>query len=261
VIARVGHELRLALIALQFLTRVPVPAAVGYEDAWLHASARHFPLVGAVVGAIGASVLLAASLVWPWPVAVLLSIVATLIVTGAFHEDGLADTFDGLGGAVSRERALVIMKDSRLGTYGAVALLAVLALKAATLISLAAEAAAALVLAHTASRALPVLLIRALPYGGDAESAKAKPLAQRVSLAGVVVACAWVVAVALLLVAVGALPASRVALALGAACTVAWAMARWLRRRLQGFTGDTLGAAQQLGEVAIYLALGAHAVA
>jgi adenosylcobinamide-GDP ribazoletransferase len=261
VIARVGHELRLALIALQFLTRIPVPARVGYQDAWLHASARHFPLVGTVVGAIGAGVLLAVSLAWPWPVAAMLSMIATLIATGAFHEDGLADTFDALGGAVSRERALIIMKDSRLGTYGTVALVAVLALKAAALISLAAEAAVALVLAHTASRALPVLLIRVLPYAGDAESAKAKPLAQRVSRAGVVVACAWVVAVALLLVAAGALPAPRVALALAAAGAVAWAMARWLRRRLQGFTGDTLGAAQQLGEVTIYLALCAHAVA
>jgi adenosylcobinamide-GDP ribazoletransferase len=261
VISRLAHELRLVLIALQFLTRIPVPASVGYQDAWLHASARHFPLIGAVVGAIGACVLLAASHVWPWPVAVLLSMAATLVVTGAFHEDGLADTFDALGGTVSRERALVIMKDSRLGTYGTVALVAILALKAAVLVSLAALAPAALVLAHTASRALPVLLIRALPYGGDAESAKAKPLAQRVSVAGVGVACAWVVAIALVLVASGALPAPRVAVALIAACAVAWAMTRWLRRRLNGFTGDTLGAAQQLGEVAIYLALGAHTLA
>jgi adenosylcobinamide-GDP ribazoletransferase len=261
VIARAVHELRLALIALQFLTRVPVPRWVGYRDEWLHESARHFPLVGAAIGATAALALLLASMVWPWPVAVLLSMAVTLIATGAFHEDGLADTFDALGGAVSRERALVIMKDSRLGTYGTVALIVVLVLKAATLIALASDALAALVLAHTASRALPVLLIRVLPYGGDAESAKAKPLAQRVSAAGVGVACAWVVAVASLLVVTGALPAQRVALALVAACAVAWAMARWLRRRLQGFTGDTLGAAQQLGELAIYLALCAQAVA
>ncbi len=260
-IAGVRHELRLALLALQFLTRVPVPAAVGYRDEWLHACARHFPLVGAFVGVVAALVLVAAAQVWPWPVAVLLSMVATLLLTGAFHEDGLADTFDALGGAVTRERALAIMKDSRLGTYGTVALLSVLAVKASALWALGPAAGAALVLAHSASRALPVLLIRFLPYAGDAESARAKPLAQRVSAAGVAVACAWVAVLAAGLAVAGGLSVSRTVLALLAAAAVAALMARWLRRRLGGFTGDALGAAQQLGEVTIYLALCAGTVA
>jgi adenosylcobinamide-GDP ribazoletransferase len=249
------HELRLALLALQFLTRVPVPAWVGYRDDWLHQSARHFTLVGLVVGAVAALLLLGASTLWPWPVAVLLSMGATLVLTGAFHEDGLADTFDALGGAVSRDRALAIMKDSRLGTYGTVALVMVLALKAAALIALGAQAAAALVLAHSVSRALPVALIRGLPYAGDAEAAKAKPLATQVSLGGVVVAMLWALLVAGAVIGARHLTASAVLVSLIAAAVVALLMARWLRRRLGGFTGDTLGATQQLGEVAIYLAL------
>jgi adenosylcobinamide-GDP ribazoletransferase len=249
------HELRLMLLAVQFLTRVPVPAWVGYRDEWLHQCARHFSLIGLLVGAAAALVLLGASVLWPWPLAVLLSMVATLVLTGAFHEDGLADTFDALGGAVSREKALAIMKDSRLGTYGTVALVAVLALKAASLTALGAQAAAALLLAHTVSRALPVALIRWLPYAGDADAAKAKPLSTQVSIAGVIVAMSWVVAIAAVLVGVRALGATAVLLSLAAAALVALMMARWLRRRLGGFTGDTLGATQQLGELAIYLAL------
>jgi adenosylcobinamide-GDP ribazoletransferase len=253
------HELRLALLAVQFLTRVPVPAWVGYRDDWLHQCARHFPLVGLFVGTVAALVLLGASALWPWPLAVLLSMVATLLLTGAFHEDGLADTFDALGGAVSRDKALLIMKDSRLGTYGTVALIAVLALKAALLIALGAQAAAALLLAHSASRALPVALIRWLPYAGDAEAAKAKPLSTQVSLGGVVVAALWALLAAGGAVGARLLGAAAVLAALVAAAFVALLMGRWLRRRLGGFTGDTLGATQQLGELAIYLALVAMA--
>jgi adenosylcobinamide-GDP ribazoletransferase len=259
VIGSIVHELRLALLALQFLTRVPVPAWVGYRAEWLQQSARHFPLIGLFVGAVAALVWLGASALWPGPSAVLLSIVATLVLTGAFHEDGLADTFDALGGAVSRDKALSIMKDSRLGTYGTVALVAVLALKAASLVALGAQAAVALLLAHSASRALPVLLIRWLPYAGDADAAKAKPLSTQVSMGGVVVAVLWALAAAGGLVAARLLGASVVLVALIAAALVALLMARWLRRRLGGFTGDTLGATQQLGELAIYLALAAMA--
>ena len=142
------HELRLMFIALQFFTRVPIPAwtSANWQDAWLHQCARYFPLIGTVVGlAAGVAVWLFAQ-AWPLPLAVVLATALTLVITGAFHEDGLADTFDGLGGHVSRERALEIMKDSRLGTYGAVALCAVLAAKVLALSSLgsAFEAAAAM---------------------------------------------------------------------------------------------------------------------
>jgi adenosylcobinamide-GDP ribazoletransferase len=249
------HELRLALLAVQFLTRVPVPAWVGYRDEWLHQCARHFPLVGLCVGAVAALVLLVAAALWPWPLAVLLSMAATLVLTGAFHEDGLADTYDALGGVVSREKALLIMKDSRLGTYGTVALVMMLALKAASLFALGAQAVAALLLAHSVSRALPVVLIRWLPYAGDADAAKAKPLSTRVSMGGVAVAVLWVMAVAAGSIGSRGLDVAAVLASLLAAAAVALLMARWLRLRLGGFTGDTLGATQQLGELAIYLAL------
>lgn len=251
------HELRLFLVALQFLTRVPVPTWVGWQDDWLHASARHFAGVGLLLGGCAAGVLWLAAQLWPAPVAVLLSMAFTVWVTGAFHEDGLADTCDGLGGAVSRDQALLIMKDSRLGTYGAVGLLLVLALKATALHGLVmrdwAAALVALPLAHTWSRSATVVLLRCLPYGGDAEHAKAKPMAQRVDGLGLAVALVWALLAAG--VAVLNLPAAALAAAALACVVVTLWMAQRLQRRLGGYTGDALGATQQFSELAVYLAV------
>lgn len=254
---RLVHELRLAALALQFLTRLPVPRSVGFEPAWLNACTRHFPLVGGLVGAMGAVVLLAALQLWPPPVAALLAVAATVFLTGALHEDGLADTFDALGGAVSREAALAIMKDSRIGSFGALALLLVTVLRVAALAVLAQHdaraAACALVAAHVAARAVPVALMVALPYAGKLGQAKAGPLGvglPRHALAG---ALAWVALMAGGLHVLGA-GGSRLLLAGLAAGLVSLAMGWWLRRRLRGYTGDTLGATEQLAEAAVLLA-------
>ena len=244
------HELRLFFIALQFLTRVPAPRWVGFEPDWLNQSARYFPAVGLLVGCVAALVLWATSVVLPLAVAVGLSMATTLLLTGGFHEDGLADTFDALGGAVSRERALTIMKDSRIGSYGALALLVVLGLKAVALASMPlAVAVPALLLGHTVSRTAAVWLIWMLPYAGDVEHAKARPLARRVSLPGLCVAFLWVFLVAAVLIALVPGHAAWVATSVAMAAAGGLWMLRWLRKRLGGYTGDTLGAAQQLTEL------------
>src|ERR1700733_12611403 len=126
-------ELRYFFTALGYFTRVPVPRWVGYEPHYLDAAARYFPLVGVLIGGLSALVYLAALHVFPAGVAVLLSMAATLLVTGAFHEDGLADCADAFGGAYNREDVLRIMHDSRIGAFGAIALIVVLALKWQTL--------------------------------------------------------------------------------------------------------------------------------
>jgi adenosylcobinamide-GDP ribazoletransferase len=253
------HELRLFFIALQFFTRVPIPSWVGFEPAWLQQCARHFPGVGAVIGAVGAGALALGALCWPPAVAVGVAMAVGVVLTGGFHEDGLADTFDALGGWVSRERALTIMKDSRIGSYGALALVLVLGLRAATLTALVTldlrTAVIAWVWVQCASRLAPVWLTHRLPYAGDAEHAKAKPLAMQVSGSGAVAASGWLVLACG--AAVWALPAGGqgglgAALLAGALATLA--LQRWLRARLGGFTGDTLGASQQLSELAMLLA-------
>ena len=263
------HEVRLVAVALQFLTRVPVRLA-RFDPQWLHDSARHFPLVGAAVGAFGAAVLLAAAQAWPPVLAVLLAMAATVWLTGGFHEDGLADTCDGLGGTVTRERALAIMKDSRLGSYGALGLMLTLALKAAALTLLASQApllaAAALVLAHGLSRGAAVALLALLPYGGDVEHAKAKPLAQQISRGGLAVAlgeCALLLGGAALagsaVTSLAMLTPWRLAGAVLAAVGAVTVCGRWLQQRLGGYTGDGLGATQQWTELAVYLVLAAQA--
>jgi adenosylcobinamide-GDP ribazoletransferase len=275
------HELRIFFIALQFLTRVPVPVWVGWHPQWLQSCLRHFPMVGALVGLWGALVLVLAAQWWPPTVAVVLSMAATVWVTGAFHEDGWADTCDALGGHVSRERALVIMKDSRIGAYGALGLMLMLGLKAAALVSLAsphlqelnsaetshirqvllAWTTMALVWCHAASRLVPVVLIYLLPYAGDADHAKVKPLAVQASGTQLLAAMLGLAVVAgvmwLWLFQVG-WPTGTLRMAMGrtvVAVVMATALChRWFLHRLGGFTGDALGASQQLSEVMALLA-------
>lgn len=248
-LTRLHHELRLFLVAVQFFTRVPVPAWVGFSPAWLQASARHFPGVGLCVGVVGAVVLAGASGLTSPTVAVLLSMMATVVLTGAFHEDGLADTCDALGGHVSRARALEIMKDSRIGSYGTVGLVLVLGLKAALLASLPlALAVPALIFGHTVSRGAAVVLLRTLPYAGDTDQSKAKPLATGVSSGGLLAALGWVAFTAAAMAAWQFAWAVPLLLSTALAAAGTWACRRWWLGRLGGFTGDTLGATQQLTE-------------
>jgi adenosylcobinamide-GDP ribazoletransferase len=254
------HQLRLVFVALQFLTRVPAPRWVGYQPDWLNQSARHFTLVGGLVGAFSALVLAGAAWWWPPMVAALVALAASLALTGAFHEDGLADSFDALGGAVSRERALQIMKDSRIGSYGAAALVLALAGRAVLWAELIARdtglAVAALVLSAAWGRSAAVWLMAWLPYAGDAEHAKAKPLAQSVGRIELGWTLAWSLVAAT--VASMTLPAGRLAAALAATVLTVVVVQRWLARRLGGYTGDTLGATEQLTELAVLLVLVAH---
>lgn len=260
------NGLRHYLLALQFFTCLPVTGAlarwVGYSPQMLRASAGHFPGVGLLVGALAALIyaLLAGALpATPWTplLAAILSTAATVRLTGGFHEDGLADLADGLGGSADRQRALEIMKDSRVGSFGVLALLLAVLAKVGLLALLGSvgwrHACAALLLAHAVSRALPLLLIRLLPYVADGASSKSKPLADQIGNRGLLTAAVWAL---LALVLAGSLlrPSGLGAVLLASAVAFAW-MWRLLRRRLQGFTGDALGATQQACELACYLGL------
>lgn len=254
------------LLALQFFTRIPVTgrlaAWVGFSPAMLRASAAHFPGVGWVVGGLTAVVFWGLLQLMPpvpaaaW-VAAIASTVFGVLLTGAFHEDGLADLADGLGGSAERGRALEIMKDSRIGSFGAIALVLAILAKVALLALLAQTsawlAAVALFAAHVSSRTVPLLIIRTLPHVGDTPQSKSKPLAESIGNTRLAAGLLWW-ALAMALV-VWLLPDAPWAQAvLGALIGLAW-MWRLLRRRLQGFTGDGLGATQQVSEVLFYLGL------
>jgi Cobalamin-5-phosphate synthase len=184
------QQIRLILTALAFLTRVPILAWVGYSDAQLNQSVRYFPLIGIGVGAFCAGVYLAAALFWPPVVALLLALVATVLLTGAFHEDGLADFYDGVYGGLSIARRLEIMKDSRIGTYGALALLSVLALKFAALASLPpAQLPLVLIAGHALSRAFAVSFIYSHDYARS-DGGKVQVVAESLSLPALLFASA-----------------------------------------------------------------------
>jgi adenosylcobinamide-GDP ribazoletransferase len=245
--SRVIEELRLALAAFQYFTRLPMPSWVGHSAAQLQGTARYFSLVGVFVGGVGALAFWAASLILPAPLPALLSIVATLLLTGAFHEDGLADTFDGLGGGATRERALEIMKDSRLGTFGMVALVLALLIKIAALNAFPiAFVCFVLIAGHAFSRACAVSLLFVSNYVGSAEQSRARPVAQQMS-GGELVVAAVIGTAPLFWCGIHAVAGAAGAL------LVLFVLARWFIRRLGGFTGDTLGATQQLTEIAFYL--------
>ena len=273
--------LRHFLLALQFFTRIPVtgPLAdwVGFSPAMLRASAGYFPAVGVVIGSLVA--VLTAALMHYLPtayaplVAAALGTAWSVWLTGAFHEDGLADVADGLGGSYDRERALIIMKDSRVGAFGAIAVVLALLSKVALLALLGAVGTLwmcfALMAGHVVSRTWPLLIIRWLPHVGDDAGSKSKPLADQISLASLILALLWcATALALIswvaasvlsgidgqtLVTAQLLPVLKVLACGGLASVLVFVfLLRLFARRLQGFTGDCLGTTQQLCEIAFY---------
>lgn len=253
------QELRLFLTAIQFFTRLPVPAWVGHSSAQLNQAARYFPLVGVVVGLLCSAVLIIAAQVLPLPLAAGLSMAAGILITGAFHEDGLSDFADGLGGGFTREKALLIMKDSRVGAYGVIAIVLVLLLKFQSLTVLLDRhslwfVCAALIAAHAFSRLMATSIMLTQNYIRDDDSARAKPAAQQISTRSFIVALLTAFAALGLLYASGAPPlnlTSAVAAALAMRAYLAWR----LQKRLGGYTGDCLGAVQQLTELVFFLGL------
>lgn len=236
--------------ALRFFTRLPTPAWVGHSDEAMRQSARYFPAVGLVVGGMAAGVYWAAAQLWPPMLAVLLAMAATLLITGAFHEDGLSDTADGLGGGWEKTRILAIMKDSRVGSYGVVALWLALTGKFALLTSLApAIVPAALLAGHSFSRLCATGLMVTMDYARDDAQSKSRPMAARMSAGAFAFAALFALPPLILLPL--SIMLSGVVLAL---LVTVW-LARKCQRWLGGYTGDCLGAVQQVSEIGFYLGL------
>lgn len=243
--------------AFTFMTRLPVGPLASHDPADLPASAAYFPLVGLLVGLLGGAAYLLAQRIWAPPVAVLLSIIVTVRATGAFHEDALADALDGFGGGWSRDQVLAIMKDSRVGSYALVGVVLIIALKFATLTAAASvaaprEIAAVIVAGHTLGRWSSLPLIRWQPYvrptvPGERPSA-GRPFVASVSNVRLVAGSVITLAIIVATLGTSAWIAGLVTIGVTALA------ARYFSRRIGGITGDALGAANQLVEVAVYLA-------
>jgi adenosylcobinamide-GDP ribazoletransferase len=240
------------LAATAFFTRLPVEPH--RDGAWrLADSAWAFPLVGAGVGAVAALTLFLTQLtgLGTW-LAALLSVAATLVLTGALHEDGLADTADGFFGGRDREEKLAILRDSRHGTYGVLAILLSVLLRAAALAGIGdpIHAGLALIAAHAASRAaLPAVMWGLTPARPDGLGAEAGTPRFGAALMTVLIGSA---------ITLAALGPGRGATALCLAAVLVFAMAAVARRQIGGYTGDVLGSLQQIGEVVILLVAAAR---
>ena len=243
---RIKSEWRLWLVALSFFTRLPVQVT-DFKEADLNHAAKYFPLVGILVGLIAAAIYGLAILVWPLELAVLASMVATIWLTGAFHEDGLADAADGLGGGWEKQQVLTIMQDSRLGSFGAIALFLVLLTKFEALSHTSAPLLPGIMLAgHALSRFAAVLVIFTQSY--VRASGKSKPLASQLTRGEMALAGLFGLAPLALL-------GYKVLLAMLPVALIWFWFSNKLKKRLGGYTGDCLGAMQQLTEVAFYLGL------
>ncbi|MFN3596724.1 MAG: adenosylcobinamide-GDP ribazoletransferase [Rubricoccaceae bacterium] len=247
-----GDALRVFLTAVMFLTRLPVPRWVGHDAPTLSRASPYFPAVGVLVGLFGAAFYGLVGLAFPPWLAAAAALAATVWLTGAFHEDALGDTFDGLGGGWTREEVLRIMRDSRMGTYGTVALVLTLGARWGALATIGAAGgpagvAAALVAAHALGRWTALPLILWLPY--VREHGTGKPFAASVTPARLAAGSALAGGAAALALGGAAVPA--IATVLG----VTLVAGAYFRARLGGMTGDCLGAANQLAELAVYLVL------
>ncbi len=238
--------------AAHFLTRLPVSRFASPETGLLARSMRAFPIVGVLVGAVGwVSFALARALGLDDAIAALLTLLVTILLTGALHEDGLADTADGFGGGEDREARLAIMRDSRSGAFAILALILSLGLRGAALAALGAAGSVgpALIAAHTVSRAALPLLMRFLePARSDGLGASAGQPDE--------IAALWCLGLGVL-AAVLFLGFGRGLLALLVAAAAVASLGMLARRRIGGYTGDVLGAAQQVGEIVMLLAAAA----
>lgn len=241
---------RYFLTAVMFFTRVPVRLN-NFDEADLNKSTRFFPLIGILVGIAGALVFWLSDILLPLEIAVLLSMVATVLLTGAFHEDGLADAIDGLGGGWTKEQVLTIMVDSRIGSYGAIGLvLALLTKYQALSYQVATLIPASIVAGHALSRLCAVLVMFTQSYVKT--EGKSKPLATQLNVMELVIATLFGLLPLMFLDLKSLLALVPVAL------TWIWFSLK-IKKRIGGYTGDCLGAIQQLTEIAFYLGLLASA--
>jgi len=248
------QEFQYLLTSIQFFTRIPLPMSVSHDQDSLNQALKYFPLVGWLVGGVCALSFHLAAGFWPASIAVILSVVVGVILTGALHEDGFADSCDGFGGGWDKSQVLSIMKDPRIGSYAALGLILILLLKIFTLIELAAQSEElvliALLLGHSASRLLVLPLPWLLDYVRDSDDSKSHSMVSARFSAGMFAYSSLLVLLPLLFYQVPVL-----FYAFANAALVVFAMGLYFKRRLGGYTGDCLGATQQVAEIVIYLSI------
>jgi adenosylcobinamide-GDP ribazoletransferase len=251
-------QLYIFFAALMFLTRLPIPKWVVYKDEYLQKTTRYFTTVGLLIGTIVAGVYYVGSLVLPNTVAILISIAASILLTGAFHEDGFADVCDAFGGGYTKEKILEIMKDSRLGTYGTVGLIMLMLLKYFLLLELSTTGIPGnwvlisvnyrfhfpliIIAAHSLSRLMPLVVTQSFDYVFQNDLSKSKPLASQKMNLGELFFAFLITLVPFLFLPIQ-LYASIIFMLIASIF-----LGRYFNKHIQGYTGDCLGTVQQVAE-------------
>jgi len=246
------EEIKIFFTALMFYTRIPCPKDIDHSPEYINKATRYFPLIGWIVGLISFAVFWLSIFLFDINIAVIFSLIAGILVTGAFHEDGLADVFDGFGGGWTKTKILEIMKDSRVGAYGVIALIFLLALKYFSLSDLLSKMncdnylliALIFISYHSLARLTAIIIVFTSQYSREDESSKAKPIAKAHSLKEIFGAYFF-----------GLIP-------LLVLCIFQWQFCfvisplfllyffskRYFNKWIDGYTGDCLGAVEQTAE-------------
>lgn len=256
------REIHLFFTALMFYTRIPCPKNIDHNPDYLNKATRYFPLIGWIVGTISFVAYYLASLFLETETAVILGIIAGILTTGAFHEDGFADVCDGFGGGWTKERILLIMKDSAIGAYGAIGILLLLVLKFKVISEMIAESSMLtpnatltifflFVAAQSVSRFVAITIIFTYSYSRDDETSKSKPIAKTYAWQEVVGSLFF----GLLPLVILSFFQWQIVLVLIPIFLTRFFLARYFYKWIDGYTGDCLGAAQQVCEVVFYISI------
>ncbi len=272
-------ELRIFFTALMYFTRIRVPASTDHSPEYLQKAPRYFPLIGLIVGSVAALFFLIFAFFISDDIGILASMMAGLLITGAFHEDGLADVCDGFGGGWTKEKILLIMKDSRIGAFGAIGLIVLLGSKFLLLENLLRITSSpllpdtaspyipwrghtipgasfffhyryfmlCLVAAHSLSRLMPVLVIQWSDNVTDPDHSKSRPVTSRKLTAG-----EGALAILFALIPLIFLP-WKFLLIIPPMLFTTWRLIKYFKKWIGGYTGDCLGAIQQVSELVFYL--------
>lgn len=248
----IKNELIYFATALMFFTRIPVPFAIPYSSEIMNQSQKYFAWVGLLVGLLNALILYGSVQLFNLEIGIVLMMIGSVLLTGAFHEDGFTDMCDSFGGGYGKEKILTIMKDSRVGAYGTIGIILLFALKFYSIQALGTidlfQVLCIIVLAHTSSRFISGTMIYTHQYVTDIDVSKSKPLANK-PLEGTALLTGFIS----VLIAFAFIPDWRLIFAFALAYLGKMYMGWYFKKHIGGYTGDCLGSVQQVCEVLFYL--------
>lgn len=248
----IKNELIYFATALMFFTRIPVPFTVPYSSEIMNKSQKYFAWIGLLVGLVNAGILYISTQLFNLEIGIVVMMISSVLLTGAFHEDGFTDMCDSFGGGYGKEKILTIMKDSRVGAYGTIGIILLFALKFFSIQALGTadlmKTMGIIILAHTSSRFISGTMIYTHQYVTDIDVSKSKPLANKP-----LDAVALLVGFISVLLSFILIPDWRLVLAFALAYLGKICMGWYFKKHIGGYTGDCLGAVQQVTEVLFYL--------